>query len=716
LFLPLAWPLVAGRLFWEDDFGTFQIPLRYLYQQALLAGDSLLWTPAIMSGLYLHGEGQAGLFHPFHLFIYRVLPLTIALNLEFVTSYAAAFAGMAWFLKRLHFDEASAAFGAMLFAFGGFLVLHDKHLNLVAVAAHLPWLLGAVDVLGEAQAVRERAAAFTLVALLVASQILIGFPQAVWFNVIAAGAYALFVTLGRRRFGTLVVPAIAMMAGGMMGALQWLPTLETAAASIRPLLGPSFSATLSLHPANLLQLASPYLLALRVYNPVEHPFLHEYAVYTCAFGTIAPFWVALRWRTLGERRRLVAFAAATGLLALVLALGRYGGLNSVIAAVPGLRWTRGATRYLFLFDAAQLVIAAIAFEDLTRIAREAGSPPLRRRWLLWVPAVFSTAVTAAIELRLLPVFAGLLAPAATAAIGPALLIATTALIALAARGRRVAPALLVVLTALDLGRAGPYEIYRIPPTSLEALKADLPRLPAEPREGRLFVGTQFISSNLAVLNGFRLSSGYVALVPAMYLDPMSRLALRLSGTTWRRPAEGPLEPIAGAFPRARLLSNALYVPLGKPGDVRGAQLQRIAVDVERTAIVDRPVPSLASPPGRVEVVTDRPGHLVVRTAATGPQVLALTERFHDGWRAMADGAPLQTLRIHGDFLGSIVPAGDHVIEFRFQPRSFSQGLAVSAIGLLLCVVFVGIMIGWPRAYGRPRRRRRDTSAAARGSS
>ena len=107
----------------------------------------MLWTPSIFAGLYLHGEGQVGLFHPFHQLLYRVFPLGTAFNLELVANYPAAFAGMFWFLRRLRFSHAAALFGAMLFAFSGFNLLHHHHINMVAVVAHMPWLLAAADVL-----------------------------------------------------------------------------------------------------------------------------------------------------------------------------------------------------------------------------------------------------------------------------------------------------------------------------------------------------------------------------------------------------------------------------------------------------------------------------------------------------------------------------------------------------------------------------------------
>ena len=60
LLAPLAQPLVTKRIFVYNDLTWFHLPMRHLYQQALIAGDSVLWTPSIFSGFYFHGEGQTG--------------------------------------------------------------------------------------------------------------------------------------------------------------------------------------------------------------------------------------------------------------------------------------------------------------------------------------------------------------------------------------------------------------------------------------------------------------------------------------------------------------------------------------------------------------------------------------------------------------------------------------------------------------------------------
>ncbi len=146
LLAPLFVPLLLGRVFVYNDLSWFHLPMRYLYQQALESGDTVLWTPSIFAGFYLHGEGQIGLFHPFHQLLYRLLPLGTAFNLELIASYPMAFGGTFWFLRRLQFSHPAALFGAMLFAFSGFNLLHHHHMNMVAVVAHMPWLLAAADV------------------------------------------------------------------------------------------------------------------------------------------------------------------------------------------------------------------------------------------------------------------------------------------------------------------------------------------------------------------------------------------------------------------------------------------------------------------------------------------------------------------------------------------------------------------------------------------
>src|SRR5205085_7573833 len=90
---------------------------------------------------------------------------------------------------------------------------------------------------------------------------------------------------------------------------------------------------------------------------------------------------------------------------------------------------------------------------------------------------------------------------------------------------------------------------------------------------------------------------------------------------------------------------------------------------------------------------DRTGRIVVDATTGGPQLLAITERFHPGWRITDEPLNLDShqtpnvvtppLRVNGDFLGCVVGPGQHRVTFRFWPPSFEYGLWMTAAGLAL---------------------------------
>src|SRR5579859_44101 len=117
LFLKLAWPTFAGKIYTYDDLGLSHLAFRHFYSQSLTQGDRFLWCPLFHCGMYLHGDGLVGMYHPLHLFLYKFLPLAWAFNLEFLISYIALFLGMAWMLGLWGIPRHSALLGALIFTF-----------------------------------------------------------------------------------------------------------------------------------------------------------------------------------------------------------------------------------------------------------------------------------------------------------------------------------------------------------------------------------------------------------------------------------------------------------------------------------------------------------------------------------------------------------------------------------------------------------------------
>ncbi|MCA1563720.1 MAG: hypothetical protein LC804_26895, partial [Acidobacteria bacterium] len=284
LFVPLFVPLMTGRVFAIDDLAVFHLPLRVLYAAALSEGDSILWTPHLFNGFYIHAEGQLGALHPVHLLIYRFLPVAAGFNLELILSYAAAFGGMWVFLGRVGLSGAAAIVGASAFAFCGSNLLRISQMNVIAIAAHIPWLLASIEVLLSGSP-RTRALAFAAVSFLVGSQVLLGYPQYVWLSALICGIYALVGVPQGIGWSRVASAGAAAVVGLAMGGVQLVPTLDLVAKSLRASVPSSFFLTFSLHPLNFLQLWSPYIFPERVYALPGERFIHEFGVYSGSLCT-----------------------------------------------------------------------------------------------------------------------------------------------------------------------------------------------------------------------------------------------------------------------------------------------------------------------------------------------------------------------------------------------------------------------------------------------
>jgi hypothetical protein len=79
------------------------------------------------------------------------------------------------------------------------------------------------------------------------------------------------------------------------------------------------------------------------------------------------------------------------------------------------------------------------------------------------------------------------------------------------------------------------------------------------------------------------------------------------------------------------------------------------------------------------------GRVSVQTEAPGPTMLVAAQTDYPGWKAYVDGKPAQLWRANYAFQALEVPGGNHRIELRYQDPVFRVGLALSGLGVALCV-------------------------------
>ena len=73
--------------------------------------------------------------------------------------------------------------------------------------------------------------------------------------------------------------------------------------------------------------------------------------------------------------------------------------------------------------------------------------------------------------------------------------------------------------------------------------------------------------------------------------------------------------------------------------------------------------------------------------STTPQFAVFSEVYYPlGWNVFIDGKKADYLKTDYVLRGMYIPAGDHKIEFRFEPKSFTTGRMISIIANILVVL------------------------------
>ena len=106
-------------------------------------------------------------------------------------------------------------------------------------------------------------------------------------------------------------------------------------------------------------------------------------------------------------------------------------------------------------------------------------------------------------------------------------------------------------------------------------------------------------------------------------------------------------------------------------------------------ILNEPVPTVGkrSFQGRAEILKYANSYVAIQASLNKPGVLVLTDSFYPGWRVYVDGKEQEILRANVFFRAVPLSAGEHIVEFRYEPRSFTIGLAISLATLIGVVVF-----------------------------
>ncbi|HEX6373468.1 MAG TPA: YfhO family protein [Longimicrobium sp.] len=157
------------------------------------------------------------------------------------------------------------------------------------------------------------------------------------------------------------------------------------------------------------------------------------------------------------------------------------------------------------------------------------------------------------------------------------------------------------------------------------------------------------------------------------------------------------------LPRAYLAERAVPVA----GGAAITAMQDTAWNPLTTAFVEsaRPLGVPEGPlQGNAQVTRYEPDRVSVRTTASRPALLVLSDNWYKDWHATVDGRHAPILRTNHAFRGVVVPQGTHTVEFRFHPQELWTGLHIYLAGWALLIAYGAFLLV------RARRQRDDGDA------
>jgi len=93
--------------------------------------------------------------------------------------------------------------------------------------------------------------------------------------------------------------------------------------------------------------------------------------------------------------------------------------------------------------------------------------------------------------------------------------------------------------------------------------------------------------------------------------------------------------------------------------------------------------------GKIELTEYQPNYLKYDFNAASNQFTVFSDIYYDkGWNAYIDGEPVPHFRVNYVLRALIVPAGQHTIEFKFEPKSYYMGNKISLASSLLLILAI----------------------------
>jgi hypothetical protein len=708
-----------------DAFFAFYPWHTYLGDR-LRDGHLPLWDPYRFAGTAFSADIGTGTFYPPN-WLYASGHVLLTFTVIALAALLASLLLAYWFLGVVRLHPYAAALGAVVWTFSAFLMKWSTNEHVFGSALWLPLALGGLEVARRGQLRRG----ITLATIALALSLLAGHAQValiVWLaTALWAAVGVAFTWAGRDEAGgTGIAGQVLAMAAAFglalgIAAVQLLPTAQFTGLILRQ------KTTFEVARRTALPTEHAPTVVLPDYrgSPLDGNFAGPGVNYTETALYAGILTLPLAFLGLLNRPgRLAVFFLLITVIGLLATFGTP--FYRLILALPGFNRTLFVTRFILLVDVGLAGLAAVGLHSLLV------APTGRSVALMLAPlaAVVGVLVLLTVHRGGTPLPAAYIETRGVRAIALTLLGgAVVAWVAL--QPSRAGPAALVVLAivTLDLWRfAFPYSPYQSPrevyvrSPAVEQLAAS-----TAPRARYANVSGYSIAPNGGLQYRLYGIEGYDPFVPKRIVELVSLAEDQINKASFN--FFGPFQPAAFQSPVMDLLGVRTAVAPAEPAFRAQGTLAGNSVLIDRptafppafltscweqpadAAVLDRLRTMSSSdlrgtavvaggdtlPPGAGagacrsagDAVVERyePERVVAKTSAVGASVLVLTDAWFPGWSVTVDGKPAKMLRVDHALRGVALPAGEHVVEFRFRPRLLAAGAGVTCASLLFLVAW-----------------------------
>jgi hypothetical protein len=530
----------------------------------------------------------------------------------------------------------------------------------------------------------------------------------------------------------------ALVLGTGVAMVQLVPSWELANLTERANFPYEEAVVSSIQPHWLLTLVLPNIFATK--GPAPYWGSGDPAE-TNLYAGLLPLFLAPLALVRAERgdRRATVLLLVGALLALVLAFGAHTWVYRIAYdLLPGVDRVRRPTNYVALFHFALALLAAYGVKALEREPAGGDGVQVLRRWLQ--RALLVTAAVLGLATLLLARSVGNPNHQVMQAIADGLVVAGLVMLAtfIAVLARihwhLSATAFLVVLVgiaAFDLGTAtahASYRQHRMRPDSYIGL--DWAGDPGSPVVRWLLDEQQraltqryrilpkragSIWDNGPLVWGIDSAWGYTVLWPVYYRELFDAATADLTSPLLNLLnvryvlTSGPIEEVAPSTDPDRFA----LIQQGSPWIYENRSVgPRVWIATRAAHVADRqqiafltanhaslrdlvtlsetePLPDGVSPgqghtsaAGHADILRYETTRVLISVRSDQPGFLVLADTYYPGWRATVDGRPAAVYRANHAFRAVWVPAGEHLVEFRFEPTSLRLGASLTLLSAL----------------------------------